>query len=86
MAEGRKEQGFVCLSFSTPGGCHLLHDCSSDCVALAMDPVPTEWPQRIDSGKHILFCLSSLRIIKDFCSCCGFVTCLTVRPLGLLAS
>ena len=83
MLEGGRSRG-LSASFSTLGGCHLLHDCSSKCVVLAMDPLPTGWSQCIDSGKHILFCLSSPRIVKASCYCCCFVTCLAVRPSGLL--
>lgn len=76
---GRKEQVFVCLSFCTPGSCHLLHDCSSNWVALALVPIPSGWPQLIGSGNYISsFVSPSLGVMRGFCCCCS-VTCLTMR-------
>ena len=46
MLEGGRSRG-LSASFSTLGGCHLLHDCSSECVALAMDPLPTGGPNAL---------------------------------------
>lgn len=76
---GRKkpEDGF--LSFSAPGGYHLLYDHSSHWVALAMVPIPTGRPQLISSGNHTCsFCLSSPRSGRDF-YCCYSVTSLMIR-------